>query len=329
MESFLSIRTDPQIRKICQTEEASKGIYNSDRWLVVLQKGFNCKVKKIEVVLDGECVARFPFAFRSKGSFLIGGAPLRGTHTEFGGWFAKGADQKMIMNFLHRKLREMGFSWIEFAFLGEPNNLEQVMSEIGYKVEPRHSLVVELRGSEDTVWNAFSGRARTEIRKATKSGLKVVRLDLEHVRQYMNLVQAVFSRQRRLPSFDINFLEEVHKNLSSDDFAHYGVFLNGSLIAGGLFLYSQNRMVFVSGASDLNSRRLGVNSLVQWHAIKCAIERGVSVYDMGGIGVHSIDKFKESFGGRHIEYNRYVYCSWFAFLPAWIFKRFHAYGWAK
>lgn len=329
MKLCLSISTDPQPSKICQIEKAIEDIYGSDRWSHVLQKGFNCKVKKLEVLSDGECVARFLFAFRSKGPFLIGGASLRGTHTEFGSWFSEGADQKMIMDFVHKKLREMGVSWIEFTFFNEPTSLGKVMSKIGYKMEPRKSSIIDLTVGKDAIWNAFLGRARRQIRKATKSGLKVERLDVGHVGQYMNLVKLIFSRQRRAPSFSINFLTEIHKNLSSDDFAHYGVFQNGSLIAGGLFLYSKNRMVFVSGASDLNSRKLGVNSLVQWHAIECAIDRGMSIYDLGGIGVHSIDKFKAGFSGSHIEYNRYVFCSWFALLPAWFFKRFHAYGWVK
>jgi hypothetical protein len=54
---------------------------------------------------------------------------------------------------------------------------------------------------------------------------------------------------------------------------------------------------------------LAATSLLQWHAIKEAIHLGVSEYDMGGLGVPSIDKFKRSFGGRDFTHSRWVYRS--------------------
>ena len=143
----------------------------------------------------------------------------------------------------------------------------------------------------------------------------------------MALVDGVFAGQRRKPSFDQRFLNAVHNHLAADDFSHLGILRDGKLAAGGLFFRDADRMVFVSGASDSVSRKLGANSLLQWVAIKGAMAGGVTRYDMGGVGLDGIDKFKASFGGAPITYDRYVWRSFAARLPAEMYKFAHKRGW--
>lgn len=52
--------------------------------------------------------------------------------------------------------------------------------------------------------------------------------------------------------------------------------------------------------------RLAAPSLIQWHAIQSAISKEITGYDMGGLGVDSIDKFKRSFGGFEVQHSRWV-----------------------
>ena len=40
-----------------------------------------------------------------------------------------------------------------------------------------------------------------------------------------------------------------------------------------------------------------------------AIDLGITDYDMGGLGVESIDKFKRSFGGKDIYHSKWLYIS--------------------
>ena len=273
---------------------AESSVYDSGRWLAVIRDGFGCDVARLDVMLGGSCIAQFPLALQRKAIFMLAGSPLRGTHSEFGGWIADGTDVAQVMKAVHAYLRNAGHAWIEFIFADPAASLEQVMQGLGYKVERKPSSLVDLDKSSEDVWKGFAGRARTEIRKAEKNGLSVRRLTSDDNEDYMRLVETVFLGQKRRASFDVSFLNAVHSHLHARECAHYGIFTDGQLVAGGLFLHYNNRMVFVSGASDHATRKLGGNSLIQWQAIKDAMAAGVTRYDMGGTGVATIDKFKIS-----------------------------------
>jgi len=314
-----------------EVDWTESSVYDTWRWLSVIHDGFGYDVARLKVMKRNQCLAQFPLTTRRKSIFLLGGSPLRGTHTEFGGTIntITTITAAEVMVAVHTHIRKMGCSWIEFIFSQPILDIDKVMGDLGYERKQKHSLQVDLDQSAEMVWSSFSGRARTEIRKAEKYALSVERLLAKHNVDYMHLVNTVFSGQKRQPSFDIKFLDAIHEHLHDDEFAHYGVFMRGQLVAGGLFLFGQDRMVFVSGASDYTSRKLGVNSLIQWKAMQEAIKAGIKLYDMGGTGVSSIDKFKASFGGTPVTYDRYVYSSLFARVPARIYEFAHKQGWAR
>lgn len=304
-------------------------VYDSDRWALVVRDGFGLGTHYLHIDDSVGDVACVPVMTRRQGPFRLVGSPLRGTHTEFGGAFAVGVDQAEILQQLHRQLRAARNSWIEWIFA--PSVLDHAgqdaLCSLGYVTEHKHSIMVDLNRPLDDIWAGFAGRARTEVRKAEKNGLQIVRLGPDNCASYMQLVADVFARQQRNASFDQRFLDAVHAHLLPEEFAHYGVFKDTQLVAGGLFLTGVNRMVFVSGASDHESRKLGVNSLIQWQAIQDAVAAGVTQYDMGGTGVGAIDKFKASFGGVPICYDRYVYKTMAARVPAALYQFAHSRGW--
>ena len=304
-------------------------VYDSDRWTSVVRDGFGLATHYLHVDDGVGDLACLPVINRRQGPFRLTGSPLRGTHTEFGGAFATGADQAAILQQLHRHFRAMRNSWIEWIFA--PGVLDQAgqdsLHALGYVTEHKHSILVDLDRPLDEVWAGFAGRARTEVRKAEKNGLQARRLKPDECASYMQLVADVFARQRRNSSFDQRFLDAVHEHLSPHEYAHYGVFRDEQLVAGGLFLTGASRMVFVSGASHYDSRKLGVNSLIQWQAIQDAVAAGVTHYDMGGTGVGTIDKFKTSFGGVPICYDRYVFKTLAVRVPAALYQFAHSRGW--
>ena len=86
---------------------------------------------------------------------------------------------------------------------------------------------------------------------------------------------------------------------------------DGILVSGGVFLIDRHRMVFHSGSSTKLGYDLAASSLVQWAAINEGHSRGLIGYDLGGIGIDTIDKFKQSFGGTPIYHHRSVFTSKF------------------
>ena len=68
-------------------------------------------------------------------------------------------------------------------------------------------------------------------------------------------------------------------------------------------------MMYFSGVSNSIGMKLAASSLIQWKAMQNAIDIELIDYDMGGLGVDSIDKFKRSFGGKDIYHSKWLYRS--------------------
>jgi hypothetical protein len=315
-----------QVEGGIQPTPNKRSLYACDRWLRLIQDSFGCKTKTVAVLKGNTVVAEFPLIYQSKIFFILVGSPLRGTHTEFGGVILDDRYTKAIMAKMHDYLLRDNASWIEFALQTPPENLGDVMGSMGYSREARQSIIIALDKSVEEIWRNFAGRARTEIRKAQKKSLAVQILKESDNSNYYDLILNVFNRQKRNPSFDKKFLDAVYAQIQTDNFLHCGVFYDNNLVAGALFLKDKKRIVFVSGASNAEGRRLGANSLIQWFAIQSSVEAGLTEYDMGGAGVREIDKFKKSFGGTLVEYDRYVYSSRLAILPSRLYKFAHSIG---
>ena len=88
-------------------------------------------------------------------------------------------------------------------------------------------------------------------------------------------------------------------------------------------------MMYLSGVATADGMRHSASSLVQWQAMKHGISDGITEYDMGGLGIPSIDKFKRSFGGLDVSHQRWVHRSAILRLiePSvmWLVKR----GWIR
>jgi len=84
----------------------------------------------------------------------------------------------------------------------------------------------------------------------------------------------------------------------------------GSIIAGGIFVYLDECGIYYYGASDNEYRNLMAPYLIQWEAIKEAKKRGCKTYDFLGVAPENaknhpwagVTEFKKKFGGQIIDY---------------------------
>ena len=64
---------------------------------------------------------------------------------------------------------------------------------------------------------------------------------------------------------------------------------------------------------------------MHWKVIQFANENNIDKYDLGGLGVPSIDKFKKSFGGAEVQQVRFTwksfYISFLYIVYIWINKK--------
>ena len=288
--------------------------YHRLPWLDAVANGFDAKIRfSRSAGADGKTLALTPFMCKKKGPFRLIGTPLSGMYTEFAGpLFRDGLMPEtacLVMAALHRLVAKRS-SYIEWGSKGE-QAWGPMLSSLGYRNTKRATLLIDLSRGESAVWSSLEGRARNMVRKAEKAGVvsRTVQPDEQWIVRYYEMLIVTFNRQGLAVPHPLSFYRQMI-NLSNAGIARcVAAEVGGKMIAGSIFLVDDKRMLYLSGVANEQGMTLAATTLLQWHAIKEAIQLGVTEYDMGGLGVPSIDKFKRSFGGRDFAHSRWVYRS--------------------
>lgn len=313
-------------------------LYHDMGWLTSVRDGFGIEVSAL-LTEDraGRAVALTPFMYVRKGPFRLAGSPLRGMYTEFAGpLFVPESDKEIRREVLvsqHAFLRSEGAGYVEWGWKGgAENDCMEALRPLGYQYVPRHTLVVDLGQGASRVWDGFEGRARNMVRKAEKSGViaQFVMPDPEEVQGYYEMLAGTFRRQGIPPPHPFSFYQAICSHLGPTGHLEFIQAKAGDrMVAGGIFLCFGKRMMYLSGTASEEGARLAASSLVQWAAMKRAIDRGVAEYDMGGTGNARIDRFKESFGGHPAVHHRWIYRTWPVRLAETAYGWLARKGWAR
>lgn len=291
-------------------------LYHDEAWLASVRDGFGAEVLAyVTESPEGEAVALTPAIRIRKAVFKLIGSPLRGMYTEFAGpLFSAGADEKSKRAALasqHSFIRGHGAGYIEWGWRGgEETGYMHVLQRMGYEYTPRQTLVVDLEQGADKVWAGFESRARNMVRKGEKNGLTVCSVvpDVADIQNYYAMLTETFRRQGGRPLHPLSFFLAICGRLvPSGQLKFISAVKDGHVVAGAIFLCHAGRMMYLSGTSNEEGAKLAANSLIQWVAMKQAIEAGIGEYDLGGTGNARIDKFKASFGGKPLDHHRWVY----------------------
>ncbi len=144
------------------------------------------------------------------------------------------------------------------------------------------------------------------VRKAKKNNVKVslVKINNEWIEVFYNLLEITFLRQNKY----VPHKKEFYKNLINieNNLICLEAKLEDEFISGGIFTLDGEKITFLSGVSSSIGMKLAASSLIQWEIIKYGIEKNFKIYDMGGLGVKSIDKFKLSFGGEVDYFQKHI-----------------------
>ena len=289
-----------------------KTLYHEPSWLSLVSNVFRADLNIIHTEFEDNSEALLPVIQKSFGPIKLLGSPLTGIHTEFlGPIFTEevGEDRfKSALSSFNQTFpffslnNEIGMK--EDAISFNPRSLEGM----GYIYQPKNSLLIDLSMGEEELWKSFQGRARTAIRKSRKSDLKVrsIKPDLEFMNSYYRILEQTFKRRKTKPPHPLSFYISLLKLYESRHLLVVSCSNKESIESIGIFLIFNERLLFLSGASTQQGLKNGSSSLVQWEAMTQAIFKGVKEYDMGGLGISSIDKFKKSFGGRKISHHRWI-----------------------
>lgn len=163
------------------------------------------------------------------------------------------------------------------------------------------SYVINLKKTEEELWNAIHGKHRNVIRKAINNNIEV-KFDENNLEKVYEILEITMQRSNlTMGSKDI-FIERL-KNLEKK-MKVIGVYKDKEIQGVGVFVYNKDRVYYLYGGHVENSY-LGAMNYLHWEAIKYFKNLGIEKYDFLGARLNpekgskleGIQRFKSRFGG--------------------------------
>jgi lipid II:glycine glycyltransferase (peptidoglycan interpeptide bridge formation enzyme) len=229
-----------------------------------------------------------------------------------------GSGWESLLTEIHEICRSKGV----FVLRLEPDEWEsgefsRILERAGFlpapPVQPRRSIVVDLRAAEEEILNRMKQKTRYNIRLAAKK--EIIIHPTDDVKTFYNLLLQTGDRDR----FGIHryeYYQKAYDLLSADNACHLliATFKNQPL-AGLMVFKSGSRAWYFYGASIEAERERMPAYLLQWEAMRWAKNLGCTEYDLWGVpdeneetlekefpqrsdGLWGVYRFKRGFGGQ-------------------------------
>ena len=175
----------------------------------------------------------------------------------------------------------------------------------------RHTVALDL--TVDDIWmNQISSKNRNMIRKGEKEGVTIIESD-----DYETFRHLYDSTMSDLHAENFYFFPQSYYNEYKQAFKDNSLLclaiLDGKVIAGSMFMFSDKYAHYHLSARDREFSRYAANNLILWYGIQKAKERGCQWFHFGGGTTgddnDSLLKFKKEFSKTLCEF--------------WIGKRVH------
>jgi peptidoglycan pentaglycine glycine transferase (the first glycine) len=181
--------------------------------------------------------------------------------------------------------------------------------------QPTDTLQIDLRMETSEIFSQMKQRGRRGIRKAEKSGIEIQALCDEEIQpkdlqDFYSLNKATTDRDG-FSSHESDYYEKFLKKLAPHAVLFFATY-EGKRIATAITTFLGPHAIYYFGASTSDPRlnQYKAPSLLQWHMIQEAKERGCLSYDFLGIApidepdhaYAGISQFKHGFGGERKTY---------------------------
>jgi hypothetical protein len=277
----------------------TKFLFHQSAWLKFLQETQGGKVLRFRIVDKGEVIGYFVGLLLKKAGINILGSPLPGWTTNYMGPIV---DEEFnlpdFLDALHLKCQDLSIHHLE---LSNPFLSFNDMNKMNFDALEGYTYMVPLSSDDDQMWANLKSNCRNRIRKGRKNNLVVEDCsDPSFVDMYYDQLIEVFAKQNLTPTYSIDRVKSLYRNLMPDNLLALQVKHEDTIIATGLFPHDDRCVYFFGGASWLKYQYLNPNELLHWTAMTLSAKLGIKQYNMCGGG-----SFKPKFGGEKIFTYRY------------------------
>ncbi|MBN1854468.1 MAG: peptidoglycan bridge formation glycyltransferase FemA/FemB family protein [Pirellulales bacterium] len=206
--------------------------------------------------------------------------------------------ERIFMETLEMYLRAEGVCIVN-VFSHDSPNAQRVLSELNYKLSPRTEFYVDLRRSEEEIWDGFKSERRTNIRRACKHG---VQTRIENTEKSLDLVYHFFYLSMKRHGIEFGKTRERTRRARLECFqsGHIDVMVsyqNDTPINGAIFGNFNGRPYYVMSGASPQGYKVGGPAHLIWTAIMAYRERGAVSLNLGAaMKDEATYRFKRDFG---------------------------------
>ena len=159
---------------------------------------------------------------------------------------------------------------------------ERIFDEQGFEkserdIQPRHTLLLDVRAGEEELLAQMNQKTRYNIGLARKKGVEI-EVDNGAYKGFYELLKKTEVRQK-IKFFQADYFKEILKvPFVKLCLAKY----QGKVIAANIMIFWNDTATYLFGASDYEYRNVMAPHLLQWQAIKDAKKEGLWFYDFWG-----------------------------------------------
>ena len=165
-----------------------------------------------------------------------------------------------------------------------------------HTIQPRTTILIDLRAEEDELLARMKQKTRYNIRLAEKKGV-VVR-ETNDIEGFYRLMQTTGTRDG-FSVHDVSYYQQAYDLFApSGACVLLGAFHEDQPLAYLMLFLSGDRSWYFYGASDDSSRNLMPTYLLQWEAIRWSKAHGAVIYDLWGIPDASKEELEQNFSQR-------------------------------
>ena len=258
-------------------------------WLTVLERGLGHTPYCLEAVEEGKTRGALPLC--SVRSLLFGHFLVSLPYLNHGGVLADDdATARQLLDAAVALADRLKVRYLELRSetAADHPKLTQTRTD---KVHMR----LGLPETSEALWNKFLSKVRGHVRKAEKSGLTVAWGTLDVLSEFHDVFSANM-RDLGTPTFGKKLFAATLEQFPGR--AELCVVRDGSKpVAAGLLLHGWGVTEVPSSSSLRCYNHLSPNTLLYWHLLQRAIERGQAVFDFGRSTVDSSTfNFKKQLG---------------------------------
>jgi hypothetical protein len=275
-------------------------IFHTWEWMQVVERIYHAQPLPVGIFEGTEMIGVYPLFRTQKGPLTVLASPIGGV-----GYGGPLVDDRLLPEIIARQdelVRRFGADYVELRTLNHA--MEPFLAQGNYTLERLRTIALKLDRDLDELWRNLKGPCRTAVRRARKNNV-VIRAaqDDRFLDTYSAMSADTYAKTHRPPPLSRHAYATVWNLLRPSGKVEVLLATHEDrIVAGGFFLHFANRVYYWDGAAFRADYRLNANNLLHWTVIERAADRGYEEYDMLGGNIPSIARFKQSFGGREVEY---------------------------